>query len=230
MRKFVDIPAEKIRPSEKAVACALGIPANRRPDQRTVNLIETAIDRCCSLAAPAAVLQTIEGDEFTKVYSGEGMNAESTPLDLIAPRADSFALYAVTLGAPVCRKISELFGTNDFADGAALDAAASQAAELAAEEVEKQHAAELSGVSTMAFSPGYCGWHVSAQKALFEVLKPGDVGIELTPTCLMEPLKSVSGVIISGDREIFDFEDDFPFCDACTDRSCRARIAALTNR
>jgi len=56
------------------------------------------------------------------------------------------------------------------------------------------------------------------------------VGISLTPTCLMEPLKSISGVIIAGAKEIFEFEDNFPFCDTCVDRSCRTRLATLAKQ
>jgi hypothetical protein len=199
-------------------------------DQRTGRLIEKAIDRFATLAEPAGLVMTIDKDTFDRVYHGEGMNEPQTPLDEIAPRAESLALYAVTVGAPVCREISRLFENNDFADGAALDAAASEGAELAAEEIEKEYASTVSGGVTMAFSPGYCGWHVSAQRKLFDVLRPSDVNITLTSTCLMEPLKSVSGVIMAGSREVFNFEDDYAFCDDCTDRSCRARIAALSTK
>ncbi len=59
---------------------------------------------------------------------------------------------------------------------------------------------------TNRFSPGYCGWHVSEQPILFALLKenrddsrkddtPNPCGIHLTESCLMIPIKSVSGVI-----------------------------------
>jgi len=230
MRKSVDIPTASIRPSEKAVARALGIPDSTVPDERTHRLIGEAIENFVGLAEPMGVVMSIDREVFDRVYRGEGSNEPETPLDEITPEADGFALYAVTVGAAVCREISRLFDEDDFAIGAVLDTATSEGVELAAEAIERQYALELNGSATMAFSPGYCGWHISAQKALFDVLKPDDIGISLTPSCLMEPLKSVSGVVISGAKEIFDFDDAFPFCESCVDRSCRGRIAALADK
>ncbi len=59
---------------------------------------------------------------------------------------------------------------------------------------------------TNRYSPGYCGWKVSEQPLLFELFKPrgtsytseaapAPCGIRLTDSCLMVPIKSVSGVI-----------------------------------
>ena len=59
---------------------------------------------------------------------------------------------------------------------------------------------------TNRYSPGYCGWHVSEQPLLFELFGsvvntqraeayPTPCGIRLTESCLMIPIKSVSGVI-----------------------------------
>ena len=59
---------------------------------------------------------------------------------------------------------------------------------------------------TNRYSPGYCGWHVKEQPILFELFRPKASGlnlettptpcdIHLTDSCLMIPIKSVSGVI-----------------------------------
>jgi hypothetical protein len=79
----------------------------------------------------------------------------------------------------------------------------------------------------MRFSPGYCGWHVTGQKKLFAALHPEEIDITLTPSCLMKPLKSISGVIIAGDMEIFRFDDSFAFCAECSTHVCRERLATL---
>jgi hypothetical protein len=112
-----------------------------------------------------------------------------------------------------------------------LDGAASEGAELAAQVLEQEYIRYLvsgdtpiRGMSALQFSPGYCGWHISGQRKLFEFLQPAEIGLELTDSYLMRPLKSVSGVIVVGPREIFDFKDDFDFCDECDTRSCRERV------
>ena len=77
------------------------------------------------------------------------------------------------------------------------------------------------------YSPGYCGWHISGQRRLFDYLDPGQIGITLRESFLMDPLKSVSGVLIAGPREIHRFTDDYDFCDQCDTRGCRQRLRAL---
>ena len=59
---------------------------------------------------------------------------------------------------------------------------------------------------TNRYSPGYCGWQVSEQPLLFDLFGPNvkvkqseasptPCGIHLTDSCLMVPIKSISGVI-----------------------------------
>jgi hypothetical protein len=77
------------------------------------------------------------------------------------------------------------------------------------------------------YSPGYCGWHITGQKRLFAFLNPERIGISLNESCLMSPIKSVSGVLVVGGPEIHDFENEFDFCFDCTTWDCRSRIASL---
>lgn len=48
------------------------------------------------------------------------------------------------------------------------------------------------------YSPGYCGWHVREQQTLFALLPENPCGITLSESCLMTPIKSISGVIALG--------------------------------
>jgi hypothetical protein len=82
----------------------------------------------------------------------------------------------------------------------------------------------------MRFSPGYCGWDLTAQRGLFEALQPAEIGITLSESCLMRPLKSISGVFIAGEKGIFVFDDVFSFCGECATHECRDRITALLGR
>jgi hypothetical protein len=43
----------------------------------------------------------------------------------------------------------------------------------------------------------------------------------------MQPLKSVSGVLIAGPRTIHRFHPAYDFCDRCKARTCRDRLSAL---
>jgi hypothetical protein len=85
----------------------------------------------------------------------------------------------------------------------------------------------LGSGAALRYSPGYCGWHISGQKKLFEYLKPQQIGLMLRPSYLMEPLKSVSGVVLAGPREMHEFDPSFPSCSTCKTYSCRDRIRDL---
>lgn len=80
---------------------------------------------------------------------------------------------------------------------------------------------------TNRFSPGYCGWDVKEQKMLFSLFAANgnntmDItpcGIHLTDSCLMIPIKSVSGVIgIGRDVKKHDYK-----CERCGLESCYKR-------
>jgi hypothetical protein len=68
------------------------------------------------------------------------------------------------------------------------------------------------------------------QGKLFEFLRPREIGITLRESYLMDPLKSVSGVVLVGPREIHEFEMDYSFCAECRTPSCRARINTIPER
>jgi hypothetical protein len=77
------------------------------------------------------------------------------------------------------------------------------------------------------YSPGYCGWNLTGQRALFAALGPEEIGIHLTDSCLMEPVKSISGVMVMGPADIHRFTDDYSFCLTCPTHDCRRRIKGL---
>jgi cobalamin-dependent methionine synthase I len=144
------------------------------------------------------------------------------------------SLFAVTLGDAVSNQIDELFKTNEFALGSMLDSAASVAAENVADVVQDrvfdmfmEEKKNHGKTGIMRFSPGYCGWHMSGQRKLFEFLQPEDIGITLLDSYLMKPLKSISGVMVVGGKNIFVFEDSYAFCSQCSSHSCRDRIRTL---
>jgi hypothetical protein len=234
MKEVLRISVEEVTPSIEAILIAQGLTDVSHADGRIVSLAETARDEFAELARPSGIIAEISKEEFRSVYAGEGNNDRDAPLESIYPSSYNLALFAVTVGEPICESIRLQFERNEFPAGSMLDSAASEGAELAALVAERYYTSIVfseKGIGAshgaMRFSPGYCGWHISAQRRLFEFLKPGEIGIDLNDSFLMTPLKSVSGVIVTGDRSIFVFDDIFEFCADCEDRSCRDRIKAL---
>ncbi|HLP74716.1 MAG TPA: vitamin B12 dependent-methionine synthase activation domain-containing protein, partial [Bacteroidales bacterium] len=82
--------------------------------------------------------------------------------------------------------------------GYIFDVAGSEIVEAATDLLQEdlRKSAEKEGLKiTNRYSPGYCGWDVAEQHKLFTLLPGNYCGIKLTPSALMDPVKSVSGII-----------------------------------
>ncbi len=176
--------------------------------------------------------QSVSIPDFEKIYPGEGRNDEDTPLEHVMQDASSMALFAVTLGNEVSQRITDLFDGGELAEAYILDQIASFAADHLAQVAGDTFRTEdgREDLHVLPYSPGYCGWHVSGQRALFARLEPRAIGIFLNDSCLMQPLKSVSGVLVLAQVEAHTFSPSFPCCVACTTLACQERIASLPNR
>lgn len=234
MRRIVKILSDETVPAQMDVFLLQGIPRHTKPPQNAVSLFQDAIKIFNERAQPAGIVADISKAEFLEVYEGESLNEKTTPVAEISKRADCLALFAVTIGQAVHDEINELFENKELALGSMLDSVASAAAEMAADAVERNYLELLqrgkkvaNSAAVLRYSPGYCGWHVSGQKKLFEFLRPERIGITLLESFLMTPLKSISGVLIAGKKEIHVIEDDYPFCSQCKTHSCQQRLKVL---
>ena len=224
----------EVLPDRDAVMQAQGIAPEAIVSKRIERLYDSAASIVMKSSGPIAARRDVRLDEFAHIHHGEGRNEPRTPLEDIFPRADNLALFAVTLGSDVCEAIDTCFKENDFALGSMVDAVASAATDMLAAFVERGYLAALenTGETTpdtrvLRYSPGYCGWHISGQRKLFEVLRPELIGISLRESFLMNPLKSISGVLVAGHKDIHGFAPSYPFCRQCTEQSCRERLFTL---
>ena len=234
MSEIITSSADAVTPDRAAVFETQGIPADRPVSGEIEGLYTAASRLLADTAAPVGLIAEITTAEFEAVYEGEGRNEPRTPVGDILGRANQLALFAVTLGEGVCREIEERFRSNDLALGSMLDSVASAATDQMAGVAEEhlrrslaQNGRLTEGTALLRYSPGYCGWHVSGQKRLFEFLQPQQIGITLRESFLMQPLKSISGVMIAGPIDIHRFKNDYPFCERCETEGCRERIRAL---
>lgn len=66
------------------------------------------------------------------------------------------------------------------------------------------------------YSPGYCDWALAEQQKLFSLLPPSFCGITLTDSSLMQPFKSVSGIIAIGEKVKYNAYT----CNICEMENC----------
>jgi hypothetical protein len=234
MREMIEIPAKDARPDMDSILKNLEIPSENALPENVKQLLKKAMKIFLEQAQPNCLFSEISIPEFETVYYGEGQNEKATPVNQIFRKADSLALFALTIGQKISEEIKRHFEAKEFALGSVLDAVASAGIDRAADSMENYYLRLLekegktkASKGIIRYNPGYCGWHISGQKKLFEFLHPEDIGIELMDSFLMKPLKSISGVMVFGEKKIHVFKDSYPFCSQCKTRSCRDRIKAL---
>jgi hypothetical protein len=223
------------RPAREEVLSAQELPEPGALSPRLRHLLDDAFAEYDAHAEPRAIVGELSRTELEEVLDGFAGPVGETVIGQIYPRGAAFALYVATLGSPLAERIRKMFATNDLGRGWMLDAVASSGADRLSSLLSRRFEAELggnghSGPRVLPYSPGYCGWTVRGQKKLFARLGPEEIGVTLNDSCLMTPIKSVSGVLVAGPGEIHRFRPDFPFCDECKTHACGARMASVLRR
>jgi hypothetical protein len=144
--------------------------------------------------------------------------------------AVALALGLVTAGPVLDEQVRHRLAADDAAGALLLDAVGSAAAEEAADQVCCRLAAAARGdaapvpgdrFSGCRVSPGYGGWPLEAQTALFRTLPHEAIGVHLLASFLMVPRKSISFALWldSEGAPLADLSD----CARCLNRVCRHR-------
>ncbi len=133
--------------------------------------------------------------------------------------AEEAALFICTAGPVIGEKSRDSMKSGDLLKGYVYDVIGSEVVEAAADMMQEELKAEAAARGkkiTNRFSPGYCGWDVAEQHKLFSFFKDNFCGITLTESALMNPIKSVSGLIgIGGNVKYAPYQ-----CHLCDDRNC----------
>jgi len=223
------------RPPREAVLSAQDLPGLDDLPKHLRALLDEAYEEFDARAEPRAIAGELTRAELEEVLDGFDGPLGETVIGQVYPRGEAFALYVATLGTPLAERIGELFATNELGCGWMLDAVASSGADRLSDLLASRFEEELRrnghpGARVLPYSPGYCGWTVRGQKKLFARLGPEPIGVTLNDSCLMTPIKSVSGVLVAGPGEIHRIWPDFAFCDECRTHACRARMASVLQR
>jgi len=134
-------------------------------------------------------------------------------------KAEALLFFAATAGDMVTLRCRELNQAGEEVYGFILDTLGSLVAEKASEKMMDLIEPEISpqGLSiSESYSPGYCNWDVAEQQKLFSFFPEGFLGITLSPSSLMYPVKSISGVIGIGTG----MKRNGYRCRTCNDKTC----------
>ena len=234
MRRYIDLIVSDITPSPAQVLENQGMAGRRNIPSRITALLDSALELFKELAKPRGLMEDLAIQDFPAIYNGNGLNSAECPIPPIVAGADAIALFAATMGPDLASKSSELFAKGGPALGFMLDAVNSAAAEelgrmmcLKFLEYLPAQLRESKELKAQYYCPGHCGWHLSGQEKVFEVLRPGEIGITITPSWAMHPVKSISGILIAAGIEVHRFRPNFPFCRNCKEAKCVSRLKLL---
>jgi len=194
-----------------------------RPEQ--VALIDRLIDECRHLvrARAAYVIRAVVRMTDTRLDL-RGCPSIYGPIAGFLQAATRVIVFVVTIGEEIERLATERMRAGQRLEGYTLDAIGSVATDAAADAFAdhiQMNEAQPCEAITLPFSPGYCGMSLDEQQTLFSVVDARPIGVELLPTLIMRPIKSVSGLLGIGQREAVETHG-VP-CQWCSLEHCRMR-------
>ena len=191
------------------------------PEIQFREMVETMLEELAGLCRPQGLYRIYDGQVVDSGHIEVGQISFRVG-KIIAPcfdKAEQFAGFVTTAGQEYDGYVKELKAKEDMVSVFMADAIGSVIAEACVTEVIKRLEKQIPLRHTYPYSPGYCGWNVKEQAALFQLLPENPCGVKLTDSCLMLPVKSVSGVIGLGDEV-----ENKPYgCAICMNKNCYKR-------
>jgi hypothetical protein len=215
-----------------AVRRALGLRAPPGNGARWESTIASLANLLPPLARGRAIIriESVASLERRRLVLADGTTFEGAVGQFLA-HSRLLALFVATIGSAVERLSRRWLRGGNVIAGLVADAIGSELAESAAFLCQREVRAWAGrrGMDiTPRYSPGYCGMSVRQQGALFAELPVERVGVRLTPSFLMLPVKSVSGLIGIAPAGSVSPED-YP-CSRCDHPSCMQRRADFDAR
>jgi cobalamin-dependent methionine synthase I len=206
----------------------LGYPAQTPPNPRLQDVLDHWVVEANRRAEPRAVYQVLPVTQLRprslRLSTSDGeVEFRGAVGEFLGP-SEFVVVFVATAGPNVERLASELMQQGDELAAMIVNAVGAERAEAAEAKILerlREQARHFGFSPTLPYSPGYCGMALSEQRTLFDLFGDFDVGVTLTDSCLMRPLKSVSGLIGLGPAQLVT-ESGSP-CDRCEMYNCAMR-------
>ena len=213
---------------ESEVLRYLGYPANQSPNAQIEKLLVCWIKEARLRSNPRAayvVLPVLEKDmNRISVRTSTGETEFTGAIGKFLGVAQLLVAFIATAGPEVECLASQLMSEGEDLPAMIVNAVGAERAEAAEAEVIGRVRDRVSAIGfapTLPYSPGYCGMALDQQTRLFELFDGATAGVTLTADCLMQPLKSVSGLVGLAPRE--EIQISGSPCDRCEKTDCNMR-------
>jgi cobalamin-dependent methionine synthase I len=194
-----------------------------RPEHR--DLVEQLMAECLPLVRARGTYGVHPVSRMTdsELILGE-FSAIRGPIAGFLKPAERVAAFVVTIGDEIERLSDQRLRGGSRLEGYVVNAIGSAAADSAVDalaDVVYFEEARPEEALTPPFSPGYCGLPLEEQISLFAIVNAKSIGVRLLPTMIMQPLKSISGLIGIGKSD--QVEAHGVPCQWCDLTTCRMR-------
>ncbi len=218
-----EVSGFQVEVSDVELLDRIGYSSDTKPSNRTLKQVRKAIEKVREIGKPKALYKIFPVHTDKKsVRLGSETTFSSKKLTHVLSNCEKAAVFVVTLGPEIDQVISKSM-ENSPSTGIILDMAGSLAAESAAQHIEDTIArtTQKDHDITMRYSPGYCDWPLKEEEKLFSVLPANPAEVALSNECLMQPRKSVSGIIGIGPAKTI--QEDSNACAKCPRTNCPHR-------
>ena len=183
------------------VAESIGYPRQTVPS-RILQEIEDTLRECANIIQPVALVRLLPGAvQCAQLTCGGQEFVVGAKIAARIAGFTSLAWFVSSIGQACESASAALTAAGELLRGYILDSIGSCAAERTAELVERyvrDVALNRDLSASSRFRPGYCDWHVASQRQLFELIDGTRIGVQLTASAMMRPVKSVSGFVAVG--------------------------------
>lgn len=193
-------------------------PAKLKTNPRILQHTKEMIEEARSLLAPALVYELYPvrevGDD--RLVLANRCALHSGAMSCLLASTQELVVLAFTIGPDLERKVSSYLAQGDSIRGFVLDGVGTAAVEELAQQVHhliEEIAARRGTKASLSLYPGVGDWDVTEQKVLFDLVMAEEIGVQLTNSCSMVPLKSESVIIGLGDEVVTEAEDSV--CNHC---------------
>jgi len=186
------------------------------------------LDEAGALAAPAACYRAyaVERVLHERLELAGGTRIGSGPVASVVAGAEELYVALCTIGPALDGRIREYQARGQHFEMLMLDEIGSWAVDQVRQQLYESIQAQVAGHgwrTSSPLSPGESTWPMREQRIIFKLLDATQVGIELGPSDMMSPIKSLSLIFGAGSREMGS--EGLTNCDFCSIQE-RCRYAA----
>lgn len=218
--RYYDIAFDSLQIDRSGLYLLMGY-ENHIPSQNILDMIDELLTEIAPLCKPRGVYFLSEGKiiDRSKIQIGETIFSPGRIIAGAIREAEQFAVFTATIGHDFDDWLEKQKKEDEIVNVFIGNTIGSVLAEAVVGELMKQLAADVEAdrlkISNN-YSPGYCDWKLTEQSLLHNLIPSELSGIRLTESCLMLPIKSVSGVVGVGKQ----IKKRAYACQICTMKNC----------